>query len=133
MAKPAKRRSRKVRCWMASHRVSSRVLCLAALLFAMVPAARVAAQSATGSISGTVVDSSGAGVPGASVTIRSADTGATRTTTSGTSGNFTFPYLIPGNYSITTELSGFAPAKVANATVSVGGDTTVKMVLEPAG
>jgi outer membrane receptor protein involved in Fe transport len=118
---------------MASPRVSSRVLCLAALLFAAIPAVLLQAQSSTGSISGTVVDSSGAGVPGASITIRSADTGATRTTTSGTTGTFTFPYLIPGNYSISTELSGFTPVKVANATVSVGGDTTVRLVLEPAG
>lgn len=118
---------------MSSPRVSSRVLCLAALLFAAAPAALVLAQSSTGSITGNVVDSSGGGVPGASVSVRSADTGSTRTTTSGATGAFTFPYLIPGTYTVSADLSGFSPAKIANVTVSVGGDTTVKLVLEPAG
>jgi len=110
-----------------------RVLSLAAFFFACVTAVWLPAQSSTGSISGNVLDSSGGGVPGASVSIRSSDTGATRTATSGTTGAFTFPNLIPGNYAISAELSGFAPAKVANVTVSVGGDATVRLVLEPAG
>ncbi len=116
-----------------SRTFSLRVLCLAAFFFACVTAVRLPAQSSTGSISGNVLDSSGGGVPGASVSIRSSDTGATRTATSGTTGGFTFPNLIPGNYAISAELSGFAPAKVANVTVSVGGDATVRLVLEPAG
>ncbi|HKA37770.1 MAG TPA: carboxypeptidase regulatory-like domain-containing protein [Thermoanaerobaculia bacterium] len=118
---------------MAIPKVSARVLCLAALLFAAIPAGRLAAQSSTGSMSGVIVDSSGGGVPGAAVSLRSADTGAVRTTTSGANGSFTFPYLIPGNYAVTAELSGFSPAKIANVTVTVGGDATVRMVLEPAG
>ena len=118
---------------MARWSFSPRILCLAAFLFACGWVARMQAQSSTGSISGNVVDSSGGGVPGASVSIRSSDTGATRTATSGATGTFTFPYLIPGNYAVSAELSGFAPAKVANVTVSVGGDATVRLVLEPAG
>jgi len=119
---------------MASPKVSARVLALAVLLlFAVIPAARLAAQSSTGSISGIVVDSSGAGVPGASVSIRSADTGATRTATSGASGTYAFPNLIPGIYSVSADLSGFSPAKVANVVVSVGADATVRLVLELSG
>ena len=83
---------------------------------------RLFAQSSTGSISGNVVDASGAGVPGASVSVRNVDTGATRAATSGVSGGFTFPNLTPGNYAVSGELSGFSPAKVTNVTVTVGGD-----------
>ena len=110
---------------MAIPRVPARVLCLAALLFAAVGVARLAAQSSTGSLSGVIVDSSGGGVAGVSVSLRSADTGAVRTASSGANGNFAFPYLVPGNYAVTAELSGFSPAKIANVTVSVGGDATM--------
>jgi outer membrane receptor protein involved in Fe transport len=118
---------------MATRVLSARVLVVSALLFVGVSAARTAAQSATGSITGNVVDASGAGVPGASVSIRGADTGATRTTTSGATGGFRFLNLVPGNYAISADLSGFAQAKVASVTVTVGGDSTVRLVMEPAG
>jgi outer membrane receptor protein involved in Fe transport len=118
---------------MTGARVSARFLCLVALLFALASAGRLFAQSSLGSISGNVVDASGGAVPGAAVSIRNVDTGASRTATSGVSGGFTFPQLPPGTYAVSGELAGFSPAKVTNVTVSVGGDTTVKLVLEPAG
>ena len=118
---------------MTGARFSARFLCLAALLFALVPAGRLFAQSSLGSITGNVVDTSGGAVPGAAVSIRNVDTGASRTAMSGVSGGFTFPQLSPGTYTVSGELAGFSPAKVTNVTVSVGGDTTVKLVLEPAG
>src|SRR6266498_277622 len=118
---------------MPGRTFSARFLCVVTLLFAVVPSGRLFAQSSTGSISGNVVDASGAGVPGASVSVRNVDTGATRAATSGASGSFTFPNLTPGNYAVSAELSGFAPAKVTNVVVSVGGDSTVKLVLEVGG
>jgi outer membrane receptor protein involved in Fe transport len=110
----------------------ARLLCLAALLFAGNPRG-LFAQSATGSITGNVFDASGGAVPGATVSVKSPDTGAARTATSGAAGNFTFPLLSPGLYAVSAELSGFSPAKAANVTVSVGADSTVRLVLEPAG
>src|SRR6185369_109575 len=90
--------------------------------------------SSLGSISGNVVDASGGAVPGAAVTVRNVDTGATRTATStAPAGGFTFPNLPSGNYVVSGELSGFSPAKVTNVVVSVGGDATVKLTLDPAG
>ncbi len=118
---------------MPGRTFSARFLWAVALLFAAVPSVRLFAQSSTGSISGNVADSSGAGVPGASVSVRNVDTGATRAANSGASGSFTFPNLTPGNYAVSAELSGFAPAKVTNVVVSVGGDSTVKLVLEVGG
>jgi outer membrane receptor protein involved in Fe transport len=118
---------------MVRARFSARFLCVVILLIAAVPAGRLFAQSALGSISGNVVDASGGAVPGAAVTIRNVDTGAVRTATSGVAGSFTFPQVPPGNYTVSGELSGFSPAKITNVTVSVGGDATVRLKLDPAG
>jgi hypothetical protein len=82
---------------MARARFSARFLCIVMLLTAAVPAGRLFAQSALGSISGNVVDASEGAVPGAAVTARNVDTGAVRTATSGVSGVFTFPQIPSGN------------------------------------
>jgi outer membrane receptor protein involved in Fe transport len=118
---------------MTGARFIARFLYLVALIFAFDSAGRLLAQSSLGSISGNVVDASGGAVPGAAVSIRNVDTGASRTATSSRTGGFTFPQLLPGTYAASAELAGFSPAKVTNVIVSVGGDTTVRLVLEPAG
>ena len=61
----------------------------------------------TGSVSGTVVDSSSQVVPGATVTLTHEATANTRTTTSGPRGAFVFRALAPGSYTVKIELSGF--------------------------
>jgi outer membrane receptor protein involved in Fe transport len=91
------------------------------------------AQSPTGSISGTVLDSTGAALPGANVTATNTATGVARGTTSGRTGVFTFPLLPVGLYAVGAEISGFAPRKIANVNVAIGTDTTVKLTMEPAG
>ena len=103
----------------------------AALLLLLICSARpLVAQSATGSIAGTVVDASGGGLPGATVTATQSETGAVRTTTSTGAGQFRIPLLPVGNYSVSAELPSFAPAKVANVVVSIGGEATVRLPLE---
>jgi outer membrane receptor protein involved in Fe transport len=91
------------------------------------------AQSTTGSISGTVEDSTGARLPNVAITARNVDTALVRSTTSGGGGLFTIPLLPVGTYEVGGELSGFSGAKVANVVVSIGGDSNVRLVLEPAG
>ena len=61
----------------------------------------------TGGISGTVTDSSGAVVPGASVPVTSETTGAARTGESGSNGEFVFTALPPGTYTVRAEKAGF--------------------------
>ncbi len=61
----------------------------------------------TGSITGRVVDSSGAAVAGATLTLRNTATGAQRVAQSNEAGLYTFPLLSPGNYEVTAEHSGF--------------------------
>jgi outer membrane receptor protein involved in Fe transport len=90
-------------------------------------------QTTTGSISGTVTDTSGAVIRGAAVAVRNVDTGAVRSATSNDDGIFTIPLLTPGTYEVTAEAAGFSAGRVANVVVSIGSDASVKLVLEPAG
>jgi outer membrane receptor protein involved in Fe transport len=103
------------------------------LLIAIAFAPIAFGQSATGSISGTVSDTSGAAIPNVSVTARNVDTSLARTSTTGSGGLFAIPLLPVGVYEVSTELTGFAASKIANVAVTVGGDTTVRLVLELAG
>jgi len=80
-------------------------LVLSVLLIGL--AATVAAQVTSGSITGTVRDSTGAFIKGARVTVSSTSIGLTRTTTSGADGVFVFPSIPPATYSITAEFQGF--------------------------
>jgi Carboxypeptidase regulatory-like domain len=65
-----------------------------------------------GTITGEVKDSSGAVIPGATVTVVNKATNATRTTVSNAVGLFEFPALPPGPYNVKSELEGFKPASV---------------------
>jgi hypothetical protein len=65
------------------------------------------AQGVTGNIRGTVVDTSGASIPGATVKIVNVDNGYTRTVTTSTKGTFVASLLPPGTYNVTISKSGF--------------------------
>ena len=70
------------------------------------PTAAVA-QVATGSIVGTVVDTSGQLVPGAQVTVREVNRNTTTTLTTDAAGVYTAPFLVPGTYEVSVEFQGF--------------------------
>src|SRR5712692_6835438 len=112
------------------HRNVYGIRTLVLLLLLTLSARPLAAQSPTGSIAGTIVDASGAGLPGATVTATQSETGAVRTTTSTGAGQFRIPLLAVGTYSVSAELPSFAPAKIANVVVSIGGEATVRLPLE---
>ena len=65
------------------------------------------AQVTTGTIVGTVRDPQGAAVPGATVTIREEGKGTRSAHTAAQDGSFVAPFLIPGTYEVTVELTGF--------------------------
>jgi hypothetical protein len=65
------------------------------------------AQGAVGSVMGVVRDTSGAAVPGASVTLINTATGVTTTTKTNAAGLYTFPYVQPGTYNLTASVHGF--------------------------
>ena len=65
----------------------------------------------TGDVAGIVADSSGAIVPGATLSLTSLASGATRNTTSDSSGDYRFSQLPPGRYSLSVTATGFEKAK----------------------
>ena len=80
-------------------------------LFATVP---LAAQVVTVTVQGRIYDSTGAGLPQATVTAVNAATGLSRTTTAGATGDYQIQLLPPGDYTVTAEKTGFQ--KVAKKT-----------------
>jgi hypothetical protein len=91
-----------------------------------------AQETTTGSIAGLVLDSQGAPVPGATVTL-SSDQG-TKTYTTADDGRFFAPYLTPGSYNVRVELSGFASIEQRNVLVQLGQRSTLTdLVLRPGG
>src|SRR5436190_22476096 len=65
------------------------------------------AQEFRATIKGQVVDASKAAVPGATVTVTNAETNEVATTVSNAEGEYTLPFLRPGMYNLTVELTGF--------------------------
>jgi hypothetical protein len=68
---------------------------------------KLPAQEITGTLSGTVTDSSGSGVPAAKITAIRQETGAARETTASDAGLFFFNSLGVGTYTVTVEKAGF--------------------------
>ncbi len=85
-------------------------------------------QVQTGTVSGTVRDSTGAVVPNATVTATNLGTGATRTVQTNSSGGYTIVALPPANYEIAVTSGSFAPFK-QQVQVTVGGYSTVDATL----
>jgi hypothetical protein len=77
------------------------------------------AQTSMGGVSGTVTDSTGAVVPGASVSLTNEATGVQSTRQTSNQGYFTFVNVRPGRYVLTVELTGFNKAEVAPFSVGV--------------
>ncbi|PYS16613.1 MAG: hypothetical protein DMG15_01635, partial [Acidobacteria bacterium] len=104
---------------MCPSRSSSRLATL--VVFAVFLLAGVAqAQTITGSITGTVVDSSGAIVPGSKVTVTNEATGAERTLITTENGVFIFTNLVPTTYSVKIEQPGFRPVTRTALTLTSG-------------
>jgi hypothetical protein len=88
--------------------MTSKNASLVALLLLIVGfAAGVSAQGFKATVIGTAVDSTGAVVPGATVSIVQEGTGLTATTTTNAEGTFLLPQLPPGRYTLSVELPGF--------------------------
>src|SRR3954451_6586315 len=81
------------------------ILLISVLLCLTTPAV---AQYTTASLGGAVLDSTGAIVPDARVTVRNIDTGLRQTTSSDAAGAFLFPRLPIGNYELTVDKEGFS-------------------------
>jgi hypothetical protein len=98
-----------------------------AVVLAVAPRA-VSAQAVTGTILGTVTDSTGAVVAGASVTLTHTGTGLVRHVVTDTRGEYAAPSLPTGTYSVSAELTGFRTVTLSN--IEVGVDQRVRMDLK---
>ncbi|MFI5094695.1 MAG: carboxypeptidase regulatory-like domain-containing protein [Candidatus Acidiferrales bacterium] len=89
------------------------------------------AQVTSGTISGTVKDTSGGVIANAKVTARSQAIGLTRTVTSSPDGNFVFPNLQPGTYAISVEMQGFKKMETTGVVLSAADKLNIgDMVLQ---
>jgi Carboxypeptidase regulatory-like domain len=96
---------------------------LAALVFTIlffISPMLVRAQSGTSSVQGTVTDSTGAVIPGASVILTNNATGVALNATSDSSGSYSFPSVLPGVYSLEITKEAFASYKLSQFKVIVG-------------
>ncbi len=99
-----------VRCvWVLPFVVAS--ICLSGASSAL-------AQGTTGTLTGTVVDSSSSAVPGATVTATEGETAAVRTVVTNENGLFRITGLNPGRYTVKVELTSFKPVTVADIALS---------------
>ncbi len=100
-----------------------------ALLFALTLAATGWSQIVGGSISGTVRDTTGAVIPGATVQIRNVETGASRTLTSDGEGRYAAPSVPVGSYSVSAAREGFGTQTQTGIRLVVGQSAVVDLSL----
>src|SRR5215471_1570003 len=91
------------------------------------------AQTFRGSISGSVVDPTGATMANAAVQAVNTATGLRRDTVSSSAGEFAFQDLPLGDYAVTASHPGFEPLKVDKVTVEVGKVTSLQLTMKVAG
>src|ERR1700730_17261238 len=96
---------------LSSSRVRVRPICLCLLLIVLPRFAAVAGAQVGGSLSGTIMDSTGGVIPGATVTLLNAGSGAERNTVTDARGRYAFPNVTVGRYDLPVTLEGFKPHK----------------------
>ena len=116
-----------VKNWPPGSRFAlSLFLTAATIVFSM----DVAAAQGSGRLAGTVLDATGAVLPGVTVGLRNELTGQTQGTISTDNGAFVFPQLQPGQYALTLSLSGFKTTEMTGIEVNVGVERSVTVRLE---
>jgi hypothetical protein len=98
-----------------------------ALLVILIAPALAFAQTSMGGVSGTVSDTTGAIVPGATVTLVNRDTGVENVRQTNDAGRFVFVNVRPGPYGLRVELTGFNKAEIAQFVVGVN-ETVIRNV-----
>ena len=98
--------------------------------FVLWAVAELLAQAVTGTMLGTITDSSGARVANAKVVITETNTGIGRSVEANADGNYTFNNLTPGTYTVTVEQTGFRKAIRERVDVLVNTSVRVDVTLE---
>src|SRR5580698_5342169 len=100
------------------------------VLFILLAAASLPAQTFRGTILGTVTDPSGAVLPGAKVTVKNLGTGLERTTETSADGSYSLPELPIGTYNVTVTLTGFQTFVATNVTVDVATERRIDAAMK---
>ena len=103
----------------------------AALLLMLLCVTPLRAQVDAGSILGTITDSSGSAVRGATVTLSNEGTNASLATTTGPEGGYKFSPVRIGSYKLTVTFQGFETLEQRGVTVQVGENVVVNFSLKP--
>jgi Carboxypeptidase regulatory-like domain/TonB dependent receptor len=106
-----------------------KILLSAMLSLALAAPAFAQSQAANGAIEGTVTDTSGAVLPGVTVTVTNLDTGLDRSMVTNEKGLYRAPLLPLGTYRVVAELQGFKKYEQTGVKVSVGQSAVVNMAL----
>jgi outer membrane receptor protein involved in Fe transport len=99
------------------------------LLFLLTPAA--SAQTVTGTLQGTITDSTGALVPGAEVVIRNLETAQERNLRTGSEGKYVAPFLPLGRYTVTVSAPGFNKVSQESIEVTLNQTLVINFTLNP--
>jgi hypothetical protein len=92
-----------------------------------------AGAQTTATLTGRIVDSSGAALPGVSVSARQTETGLQRVTTSDVQGRYTLAALPPGTYAIRAELAGFRPMLRSGINLTIAHTAVIDLSLTVGG
>jgi hypothetical protein len=88
-------------------------------------------QGNLGRLTGTITDQSGGVIAGATVTVKDVERGVSRTLTTGDSGEYNAPNLLPGTYAVRAEANGFKAVERENILLEVGKEIRVDLPLQP--
>ena len=102
---------------------------LQSLFLVLCVAAGAYAQETRGTIAGRILDEQGAAMPGVSVTVTNVDTNVSTSLVTNTTGYYEAQLLLPGNYRITAELTGFKTTVRTGITLAVGQQIAVDVTL----
>ncbi|HEX5874106.1 MAG TPA: TonB-dependent receptor [Pyrinomonadaceae bacterium] len=94
-------------------------------------ASATSAQTVTGTLRGTVSDSTGAVLPGADIVIRNIETGQERNLKTGSEGVYVAPFLPLGRYTVSASNAGFNKIAQENVEVTLNQTTVINFTLNP--
>src|SRR5439155_12358056 len=102
----------------------------ALILMLAIMAPALWSQTTTGVILGTVLDSSGAVIPGVSIQITNEETGAVQNTVTDEAGRYNIPALQVSTYDVQASLVGFQTLIKKKITLTVGGQSVIDFTLQ---
>lgn len=112
------------------HSLSLKALLLGIVAVLTVPSIWAQGVSGSASVAGTVTDTTGAVIPGASVVLLNVERGSEQEVSTNEAGNYAYPDITPGTYSVRVSSDGFQTREVTDLQVQVGQRAAVNVELE---